>query len=180
MVRFDAFRGYLLETEALPLDEPRPGRRGRDAPALQEQDDLVGDRAFASYAHLALCRRRGVHGVFRAHQRQIIDFRVHRRWPARGRRANRHSRWLKRLGKHDQLVEYFKPPDCERPAWMTAEQYAQLPGLDGGPRNPLPIGARGRRTRVVTLVTTLVDAEHLPGPGDGPAVRSALAAGDPI
>src|SRR5438034_11755615 len=85
-------------------------------------DVLVGDRAFGSYAHLALLCRRGLHGLFRAHQKQIIDFRPHRRWAPPGAKGPAakglpRSRWLKRLGKHDQLVEYHKPK--ERPTWIS-------------------------------------------------------------
>jgi hypothetical protein len=38
----------------------------------------------------------------------------------KGETGKPRSRWLKRLGKHDQLVEYFKPKKC--PDWMTAEE----------------------------------------------------------
>jgi len=50
-------------------------------PELQSDDVLVGDRAFCSYAHLGLLFLRGIQGIFRAHQKLIIDFtpgRAHR------------------------------------------------------------------------------------------------------
>ena len=43
-------------------------------PRLDAGDVLVGDRGFCSFAHLALLLERGIHGVFRIHQRQIVDF----------------------------------------------------------------------------------------------------------
>jgi Transposase DDE domain len=165
MTRFDAATGFLLRTAVLPL-------RSHDlagVPAMHADlhagDVLVGDRAFGSYAHLALCRRRNVHGVFRAHQRQIIDFRPHRRHAtARGRKKGQTglptSRWLKRLGQHDQLVEYVKPK--ERPSWLTEAQYAALPEALVVRELRYTIPDRTRRTRVVTLVTTLLDAEQYP------------------
>jgi Transposase DDE domain len=165
LARFDAATGLLLRTAALPL-------RSHDlsgVPALHADvaagDVLLGDRAFGSYAHLALCRQRGVHGVFRAHQKQIIDFRPHRRQAtARSRKEGLtglpSSRWLQRLGKHDQLVEYPKPKD--RPAWLTAEQYAPLPETLVVREVRYTVRERRRRTRVVTLVTTLVDPERYP------------------
>ena len=165
LARFDAATGLLLRTAVLPL-------RSHDlagAPALhtglRAGDVLVGDRAFGSYAHLALCRQRGVRGVFRAHQKQIIDFRPHRRHAtARSRKACQtglpSSRWLKRLGKHDQLVEYVKP--AGRPSWLTEEQYAALPEALVVRELRYTIADRTRRTRVVTLVTTLLDAEAYP------------------
>jgi hypothetical protein len=162
MVRFDAFRGYLLETQALPLESHDLAGVAALHETLEEGDILVGDRAFASYAHLALCRGRGVHGVFRAHQRQIIDFRPYRRMAQKGEKGKPHSRWVKRLGKHDQLVEYFKPKDSDRPTWMTPEEYARLPDALVVREIRYTVREPGRRTRVVTLVTTLLDAKRYP------------------
>jgi hypothetical protein len=168
MTRFDAATGLLLRATALPL-------RSHDlsgVPALHADlargDLLVGDRAFGSFAHLALCQRRGVQGVFRAHQKQIIDFRPHRRHAtARSRKAGQtglpSSRWLERLGRHDQLVEYVKPR--ERPPWLTEQEYAQLPGSLIVREVRYTITDRKRRTRVITLVTTLLDPERYPAKG---------------
>ncbi|HLY64211.1 MAG TPA: IS4 family transposase [Chloroflexota bacterium] len=165
MTRFDAATGLLLGTAALPL-------RSHDlsgVPALHADlragDVLVGDRAFGSYAHLALCRQRGVHGLFRAHQKQIVDFSPHRRHAtAQSRKAGQtglpSSRWLKRLGKHDQLVEYTKPK--ERPSWLSEQQYAQLPQTLVVREVRYTIAERKRRTRVITLVTTLLDPKRYP------------------
>jgi hypothetical protein len=158
MLRFDAGRGYLLQTHACPLDSHDMAGVPALHTALAAEDLLVGDRAFASYAHLALCGSRGVHGLFRAHQKQIIDFRPHRPMAQKGDKGKPHSRWLKRLGKHDQLVEYSKPK--KPPVWMTAEQYAQLPQTLVVREVRYTIVERGRRTRVVTLVTTLLDPER--------------------
>ena len=165
LARFDAATGLLLRTTVLPM-------RSHDlagAPAMHADlrvgDVLVGDRAFGSYAHLALCQQRGVHGVFRAHQKQIVDFRPRRRqasqrWRRGGGKGRPSSRWLKRLGQHDQLVEYVKPK--ERPAWLTQEQYAALPEVLVVREVRYAIPDRTRRTRVVTLVTTLLGAEQYP------------------
>jgi hypothetical protein len=162
LVRFDATTGYLLHATGLPLH--RSDLSG--VPALHaglcRGDVLLGDRAFGTYAHLALCLRRGLHGVFRAHQKQIIDFRPHRRHVSRqhqkkGQTGQPSSRWLRRLGKHDQLVEYFKPE--KRPAWMSEADFAQLPASIVVRELRYRIKQRGCRTRVVTLVTTLLDPE---------------------
>lgn len=162
MVRCDAFRGYLLEAQAFPLESHDLAGVPAMHETLEEEDVLVGDRAFASYAHLALCRSRGVHSVFRAHQKQIIDFRPHRPMAGKGDKGKPHTRWLKRLGKHDQLVQYFKPKDSDRPPWMSAEEYAELPDSIVVRELRYTIHEPGRRTRVVTLVTTLLDAERYP------------------
>jgi hypothetical protein len=129
-------------------------------PALPVNAVLVGDRAFCSFAHLALCRQSGRHGLFRAHQKLIVDFRCRRRYApprlsAKAARGLPRSRWLRRLGKNDQLVEYFKPK--ERPVWMTPEQYAALPETLVARELRYRIAVPGRRSHVVTLVTTLLD-----------------------
>src|SRR5262249_44574698 len=160
MVLFHARSGYLLKTSALPLRTHDVSQAAALHEELQEGDVLVGDRAFGSFAHLALCQRRRLHGVFRAHQKQIISFRPHRRRAAKGERGKPHSRWLKRLGKHDQLVEDFKPK--RRPEWMTAEEDAPLPDALVVREIRYTIRQRGYRTRVVTLVTTLLDPERYP------------------
>ncbi|HKB38369.1 MAG TPA: IS4 family transposase [Gemmataceae bacterium] len=160
---FDARRGYLLEATAEPLFTHDLSPAASVHARLRPGDVLVGDRAFGSYAHLALCQQHGIHGLFRAHQKTIIDFRPGRPHNAPGHKpvpGRPQSRWLKQLGEQDQLVEYYKPKEC--PAWLTEQQYAALPEklivreLRYEVKNP------GYRTREVTLVTTLLDAEKYP------------------
>jgi Transposase DDE domain len=160
MARFDAHTGYLLEAVPLPLRSHDLAAVAVMHAGLCPGDVLVGDRAFGSYAHLALGQRRGIHGVYRAHQKQIIDFRPHRAMAAKGEKGKPHTRWLRRLGKHDQLVEYYKPK--QRPAWLTAQEYAQLPDSLVVREVRYTVKGRGRRTRVVTLVTTLLDPKQYP------------------
>ena len=161
---FHAATGLLLNVVASPLRTHDLSRVGQLHPDLSEGDVLVGDRAFCSFAHLALLTIRGVFGVFRVHQRQIVDFRPRRRAAARSHqrqeRGRPTSRWLKRLGRHDQLVEYVKPKT--RPSWMSAEAYAALPETITVRELRYTIAVPGRRTRVVTLATTLLDETRYP------------------
>jgi len=163
MALFDAKRGYLLEASAQPLNTHDLSQAAALHPRLCAGDVLVGDRAFGSYAHLALCLRQCLQGLFRAHQRQIIDFRPGRAHVAPGMKPVKgrpRSRWLKRLGRRDQLVQYYKPK--ERPQWMTDEQYAALPESIRVRELRYAIHHPGYRTRVVTLVTTLLDPKKYP------------------
>jgi hypothetical protein len=165
LVEFDLRDGYLLRAVPAPCRTHDLAHAAVLHQELRAGDVLLGDRAFCSYAHLALCRRRGLFGLFRAHQRQIIAFTPHRRHvgPGTGRPQDKgrpRSRWLKRLGKHDQLVEYFKPK--ERPTWMTAQEYAALPESLVVREVRLRVRIPGYRTRAVTLVTTLTDARRYP------------------
>jgi hypothetical protein len=162
MVLFDHPTGLLRQTLALPLRSHDAARAAALHPALRAGDVLVGDRAFSSYAHLALCRRRRLHGLFRVHQKQIVSFRCHRRHqtsrdPARGQPT---SRWLRRLGHRDQLVEYAKP--AGRPDWMTEEEWGRLPPALVVREVRYRVRVPGVRTKEVTLVTTLLDPERYP------------------
>jgi hypothetical protein len=165
LVQFDLQHGYLLRAVAAPCRTHDMAHAALMHQDLRRGDVVLGDRGLCSYAHLALCRRRGLHGLFRAHQRLIVCFRPHRRHTgpgkARPQGAGRpHSRWLKRLGRHGQLVEYFKPG--KRPGWMTAEEYAALPASVVVREVRFRVRIPGYRTRVVTLVTTLTDVKRYP------------------
>lgn len=127
-------------------------------PSLQEGDVLVADRGFCSYAHLALLFTANKHGVFRVHQRQIVDFTPRRPCNMPGKKRKKglpYSRWIRAFGGHDQLVEWFKPKDC--PKWMSAEQYVTLPESVLVRELRYRITRRGFRCRQITLATTLLD-----------------------
>jgi hypothetical protein len=131
---------------------------------LAAGDLAVGDRGFGSYAILAQLWQRGVLGLMRAHQKAIIDFtprRRHKRPGEKRTRADRglpYSRYVKRFGKQDQLVEWYRPKNC--PAWLTAEAFLALPASLLVRELRYRIARRGCRVKEVTLVTTLVNAER--------------------
>jgi hypothetical protein len=161
---FRAGTGLLLDVVAAPSRTHDMGQIEGVHPTLRPGDVLVGDRGFCSFAHLALLLGRGVHAVFRIHPMQIVDF-----TPGRPQTSPRdkeapagrpRSRWLRALGARDQAVEWFKP--ARRPTWMTAEQFARLPETITVRELRYTVARRGFRTRCVTLVTTLLDAEAYP------------------
>jgi hypothetical protein len=136
LVLFEARSGFLCQAAAAPWRTHDLRHAAAMHDGLEPGDVLVGDRAFASYAHLALCRSRGLHAAFRLHQRR-----------PRGRRR-------------DRLVEYRKPK--QRPAWLGAAQYAALPGALVVREVRVRVGEPGRRTRELTLVTTLLSGRRYP------------------
>jgi hypothetical protein len=165
LVSFDLGDGFLLRALAAPRRTHDMKQAAVMHQDLQRGDVLLGDRAFCSYAHLALGHQRGLHGLFRAHQKQIISFRPHRRHAAPGQDGPEdaglpRTRWLQKLGKDDQLVEYFKP--AQRPDWLTAEQYAALPDSLVVRELRFSVRIPGRRSRVITVVTTLRDPRKYP------------------
>jgi hypothetical protein len=157
---FHAGTGLLSEVSAAPLRTHDMSRIARIHPALRPGDVLVGDRGFCSYAHLAMLTIQGIFAVLRVHQKQIVDFTPGRPHATPGERGRPHSRWLRALGALDQLVEWIRP--ASRPDWMEPKAFAALPESLTVRELRYRVDRRGFRTREVTLVTTLVDAEAYP------------------
>jgi len=107
--------------------------------SFSEGDLLVADRYYCSFMMIALLQQRGVEVCARLHQRRRADFR-------RGQR----------LGPDDHLIEWTRP---ERPDWMDEETYAQIPETLTLREMRYCVVAPGRRVRLLTVVTTLLDAE---------------------
>jgi hypothetical protein len=161
LARMHAGTGMVLEMLTSPLRTHDMSRVVDLHPALEAGDIVIGDRGLCSYAHLVLLSLRGAFGVFRMHQRQIVNFRPHRRHSVGKRKTGMPtSRWVKRLGRCDQLVEWIKPK--VRPVWMTAEQYADVPERLLVRELRYQVGRRGCRVRRVTLATTLIDSIRYP------------------
>jgi len=128
---------------------------------LQPGDVIVGDRGFCSYAHLALCLQANLHAVFRIHQKQIVDFHPHRpHSQSKHDKGMPTSRYVKHLGHCDQVVEWRKP--VQKPKWMTAEQFAQLPDTIWVRELKWRIRYSNHRVDEVVLVTTLLDPARYP------------------
>jgi hypothetical protein len=164
LTMFDARSGLLVKQLASPLRTHDMSQVALLHPELQEEDVLVGDTAFASYAHLALLSQRQLHGVFRVHQRVLISFRKDRKLVGKqpkGTKAPRATgRLIHKLGKFDQLVEYSKPK--HRPDWMGEEAYRALPEKLVLREVRYRTKLKGGRTREITLVTTVLDPKKYP------------------
>lgn len=161
---FDAASGMLIKALALPLRTHEASQVAQLHGELAPGDVLIADRGFSSYVHLAQLLQAKLHGVFRVHQRQLVSFRRDRQ--LRGQQPKgttarlAGSRLVKKLGRFDQIVEYPKPQS--RPRWMKAEDFAALPATIQVRELRYHTNVRGFRTRVVTLVTTLLDAKAYP------------------
>jgi hypothetical protein len=166
LAKFHLGTGFILRVLAAPLRTHDMSQVPTLHPELRQGDVLVADRAFCSFAHLALVLQRKLHAVFRIHQKQIVDFTPGRPHavPGRGKSDSRtglpRSRWLRQFGEQDQLVEWLKP--IERPQWMSKEEYAALPDSIVLRELRYRVQRRGFRVQKVTLVTTLTDAETYP------------------
>lgn len=154
----DAFTGVMLEMLIFPLYTHEAAKTWKLNSRMKPGDLVLADRGFCSFWNLALLRGAGVLAVLRMHQKKIVSFRCHRSH-RRGREGSRQrmptSRWIKRLGRYDQLVEWVKP--SQRPGWMSQRQYDQLPPTLRVRELRYILSRRGQRTVAVTIVTTLVD-----------------------
>jgi hypothetical protein len=159
---FDAFSGLIVEVLCLPLVVHEQAHVWKLHPLLGWGDLLLGDRGFCSYVHLAMLHLRNVHGCFRMHQRKIVSFRVRRKSHRKGRKGRPSSTFLKRLGRQDQLVEWRKPPKCQKPKWLDLAQYVLLPETLVLRELHYRLPGKGQRTRDVTIVTTLLDPALYP------------------
>jgi hypothetical protein len=162
LVLFHACTGLLLRVLASPLRTHDMRHAATMHPELDEGDILIADRGFASFGHLALLFLRKMHAVFRCHQIQIVNFRVGRKHTSQSRpkKGMPRSRYLKRLGRLDQLVEYIKPK--QQPKWMDDATFSSLPETLLVRELRFRTPQRGHRTRVITLVTTLLDPVAYP------------------
>ncbi len=116
MVLFHAGTGLLREILASPLRTHDMSQVPQLHPALQAGDIAMGDRAFCSYAHMALLTLKGVFGVFRIHQKINVEFPTPEDPASEGATAckGRLPRWLHRLGAMDQLVEWMMKCDVRQ------------------------------------------------------------------
>jgi hypothetical protein len=161
---FHAGTGLLLKIVPSPMRTSDLRHTPLTHAELREGDILLADRGFASYGHLALLFLRKMHAVFRCHQGQIVNFHVNRKHTSQGeaRKGLPRSRYIRRLGHWDQVVEYTKPK--VKPKWMDDATWAGLPATLLIRELRFMTSQRGHRTRAITLVTTLLDPETYPAP----------------
>ena len=109
---------------------------------LHPGDVAVFDRIFCSFLMLALLRMRGIHCCARLHQRRPVDFRQG-----------------KRLGPDDRLVTWIRP---KRPAWMSEQQYEQIPETMTLRQVRFQVTEPGKRPEELVVVTSLTDPDEYP------------------
>lgn len=166
LLMMDHRSGLLIDC----LDSPMTTSDMSQTPSMHSRlspgDILLGDVAFAGWAHLALLLRENLHAVMPVHHRRIVDFSPQRQpaHPHQGKSTARigkpRSALVKTLGHDDQLVEYFKP--VEKPAWMSDEQWSGLPESIMAREIRRTVARHGFRPITVTIVTTLLDPEAYP------------------
>jgi hypothetical protein len=163
LVLFHAQTGLLIDAWASPL---RTGDLAQTPEAhlhLDAGDVLIGDDSFSSYGHLAMLVQSNLHALLPVHHLRIVDFTKNRPHCGEGKDAvtgMTRSRWIKSLGKEDQLVEYFKPQSVA--LWMTREQHDALPDSIIVRELRRTVVRPGLGKTTLTMVTTLTDPKIYP------------------
>jgi hypothetical protein len=163
LVLFSAATGLLVDAAASPLYTGDVAGAADLHPHLDEGDVLIGDDSFGSYAHLALLSQGKLHGLFPVHHARTVDFTPHRPHCPEGKKAVAgmpRSRWVKSLGKDDQLVERLKPKT--RPRWMSKKAYDALPAAITVRELRRTVRRPGLGEVTLTMVTTLLDPHAYP------------------
>lgn len=111
-------------------------------PAFDPDDVAVFDRYCCSYMMLALFQQQGVHVCTRINANRIVDFR-------KG----------KRIGEYDRRVVWKRP---QRPPWMSKEAYETIPETMELRMIQYSLVCKGRRSKMITVVTTLTDPVEYP------------------
>ena len=108
--------------------------------ALKSGDIVLGDRLFDAYRDIALLRVRGVDCVFGKKQSRRCDFRCGRK-----------------LGRDDHMV-VWKKPSYDASRYESREEWESLPDTMEMREIRVKVRRRGFRTRIIIIVTTLLDA----------------------
>ena len=143
VVWFCAITGAVLEVSIASFNTSEWQLSRRLYAKLQNEDVVVADSAYGTYADLALVLARGADAVFRKHHARRCDFR-------RG----------KKLGIGDHRVGWQRPQQC--PQSMRPEEFEALPTTLEVREVHLLIQQPGFRPAEVILVTTLVDPKRYP------------------
>ncbi len=163
LVLFSAATGMLIDAWASPL---RTGDLAQTPEAhlhLDAGDILIGDDTFSGYPHLAGLIQQRLHGLFPVHHLRIVSFTKGRPHNAEGTRPVKGrptSRWIKSLGKEDQLVEYYKPSQC--PRRISRAEYDALPASIIVRELRRTVTRPGLGKVTIMLVTTLLDPVAYP------------------
>ncbi len=158
---FDLVTGALLDLVPASLRDHELQIVQRLHDLLRPNDVVVADRLYCTYAYLAQLVSKQLHFVIRVPTgSRCVDFRPHRRHAAFKHWKGPQSIWIRRHGKHDQIVDWIKP--AHLPPWLPREIWDRLPEHLRVRELRYRVTRHGYRSREVTLVTTLLDPERYP------------------
>jgi len=112
--------------------------------SYNENDIALADRGFCSFADYHLLKERGVDSVMRLHQRRKTKKITHK------------------FNKNDYLVQWEKGTRCQKPKWVTMEQWEKIPDHIIVRYIKIAVQIPGIRTKTLTVATTLLDPKKYP------------------
>jgi hypothetical protein len=144
VVIFSLAVGTVLECAIGPCRGKRTGEQSLFRQlwdAFQPGDIVLGDCLYDAYRDIAQLKTRGVDTLFGKKQSRLADFRTGRK-----------------LGPNDHCVIWTKPRyDAQR--FASRAEWEALPAEIEMREVRLQVRRSGHRTRTITIVTTLLDAE---------------------
>jgi hypothetical protein len=147
LVVFSLAVGTVLEAAIRPYQGKGTGETGMlrslaGSPALAAGDVLLGDRYFAGFWDIACWQRQGLDLVTRLPKSRVVDFRTGQR-----------------LGPDDRLITW---PKTARPDWLTPAEARLFPDTLILRAVRVRVAQPGFRTRVLIVLTTLLDPVAYP------------------
>ena len=147
LVVFSLAVGTVLEAAIRPYQGKGTGETGMlrslmGSPALAAGDVLLGDRYFAGFWDIAFWQGRGLDIVTRLPKSRHVDFR-------QGQRR----------GPEERLITWRK---TERPDWLMPAEAQQFPDTLTLRAVRVRVSQPGFRTRVLIVITTLLDPVAYP------------------
>jgi len=140
---FSLGTGTLLEWRKGPYRESERSLFRSLLDSLEKGIVLLADRGFSSFTDFFFLLSNSVDFVMRVSQKSRKQIQI-----------------MKRLGKNDRIVRWFKPKS--RPRWMDKEKWNNLPPYIELREITYYVAVKGFRTKKITVVTNLIDKKQFP------------------
>lgn len=156
---FDAATGMIQQCILSAMRTHDLAYAGKLHPEMRRGDILIADRAFESFAHLALLLKQGLHLIVPIHQKRQVDFKHKQR--RRGKKLRRIERErLRRCGRLDQVVRWLKPK--EKPRYMSQQDYDAVPMTIEVREIKRTVRLACGKSQTIVVITTLLDPQQYP------------------
>lgn len=158
---FDLVTGALLDMIPATMRDHEVVTTQPMLDELCRDDVVVADRLYCSANFIGQLAIRGIHAVIRVPVKsRQVNFKPHRPHAKHHHWRGIQSRWIRRNGRQDQVVEWRKP--LRRPQHISGAEWSRIPEWIEVRELRYRVVRRGFRSREVTLVTTLLDADAYP------------------
>ena len=101
---FYAHTGFAVDALTAPMRTHEASLATTVHDRISPGDLVVGDDSFGTYTLFASLKQHDAFGLFPPHHRRIADFKPGRSFTGQSQKQMPQSRWIKSLGKDDQLL----------------------------------------------------------------------------